>query len=35
MVHGAMDEGHILEKFNRDYFTNAMSLFWETYLLKD
>ena len=32
----AMDEGHgFRKKFNRDYFTNAMSLFWETYLLKD
>ena len=32
----AMDEGHgFRKKFNRDYFTNAMSLSWETYLLKD
>ena len=32
----AMDEGHgFRKKFNRDYFTNAMSLFWETHLLKD
>ena len=32
----AMDEGHgFRKKFNRDYFTNAMSLFWETYLLKE
>ena len=31
----AMDEGHgFRKKFNRDYFTNAMSLFWETYLIK-
>ena len=31
----AMDEGHgFRKKFNRDYFTNAMSLFWETHLIK-
>ncbi len=26
----AMDEGHgFRKKFNRDYYTNAVSLFWE------
>jgi hypothetical protein len=31
----ALDEGHGFgKKVNRDYFNNAMSLFWENYLLK-
>lgn len=31
----AMDEGHgFQKKVNRDYFNNAMTLFWEEYLLK-
>lgn len=31
----ALDEGHgFQKKVNRDYFTNAMTLFWEEYLLK-
>lgn len=31
----AMDEGHgFQKKNNRDYFNNAMTLFWEEYLLK-
>lgn len=31
----ALDEGHGFgKKTNRDYFNNAMSLFWEEYLLK-
>ncbi|NOZ04584.1 MAG: alpha/beta fold hydrolase [FCB group bacterium] len=30
----AMDEGHgFRKKFNRDYYLNAVSLFWEKYLL--
>ena len=32
----AMDEGHgFRKKFNRDYFTNAMSVFWETFLINN
>ncbi|MFA5835027.1 MAG: prolyl oligopeptidase family serine peptidase [Bacteroidota bacterium] len=31
----ALDEGHgFQKKLNRDYFNNAMTLFWEEYLLK-
>lgn len=31
----AMDEGHgFRKKFNRDYYYNAVSLFWERYLLE-
>ncbi len=31
----ALDEGHgFAKKTNRDYFTNAMTLFWEEFLLK-
>lgn len=31
----ALDEGHgFQKKINRDYFNNAMTLFWEEYLLK-
>ncbi len=31
----AMDEGHgFRKKFNRDYYRNAVSLFWEHFLLK-
>lgn len=31
----AMDEGHgFRKKFNRDYYTNAVSMFWEKFLLK-
>jgi dipeptidyl aminopeptidase/acylaminoacyl peptidase len=31
----ALDEGHgFAKKVNRDYFNNAMTLFWEEYLLK-
>lgn len=31
----ATDEGHgFSKKFNRDYYSNAVSLFWEKYLLK-
>ncbi len=31
----ALDEGHgFQKKVNRDYFNNAMTLFWEEYLLK-
>jgi dipeptidyl aminopeptidase/acylaminoacyl peptidase len=31
----ALDEGHgFRKKFNRDYYLNAVSLFWERYLLK-
>ncbi len=30
----ALDEGHgFRKKFNRDYYLNAVSLFWEKYLL--
>ena len=32
----AMDEGHgFRKKFNRDYFTNAMSVFWENFLINN